>query len=69
MANTASHRNARLTFSATKRRTGRSGIVKDLTSTTVFRGVTPFWCADILRLSALIAIPAVSLLLPRLFFG
>lgn len=43
--------------------------MKDLTSTTVFRGVTPFWCADILRLSALIAIPAVSLLLPRLFYG
>ena len=46
-----------------------SGVVKDVSTTTVFRGVTPFWCADILRLSALIAIPAVSLLLPRLFYG
>ena len=46
-----------------------SGVVKDVSTTTVFRGVTPFWCADILRLAALIAIPGVSLLLPRLFYG
>jgi len=35
----------------------------------VFKGVTPFWCADIGRLALLVAFPALSLALPRLFYG
>ncbi len=46
-----------------------SGVVKDVPTSTVFRGVTPFWCADIVRLALLVALPAVSLFLPRLFYG
>ena len=46
-----------------------SGVVKDVSTGTVFRGVTPFWCADIVRLGILVAAPAIPLLLPRLFYG
>ncbi len=33
---------------------------------TVFRGVTPFWCVDIVRLLLLVFLPAISLYLPSL---
>ncbi len=33
---------------------------------TVFRGVTPFFVADVIRLAILIAFPAISLWLPSL---
>ena len=46
-----------------------SGVLKDVTTSTVFKGVTPFWCADIGRLALLVAFPALSLALPRLFYG
>jgi TRAP-type C4-dicarboxylate transport system permease large subunit len=45
-----------------------SGVVKDVSTGTIFKGVTPFWCADILRLAVIVAIPAISLYLPRLFY-
>lgn len=38
-------------------------VLRDVPITTIFRGVMPFLLADIVRLSALIAIPAISLLL------
>ena len=44
-----------------------SGVVKDVSTGTVFKGVTPFWCADIVRLAVLVAIPTISLFMPRLF--
>jgi hypothetical protein len=34
-----------------------------------FKGVTPFCCADNIRLSGLSTIPTISLLLPRMFYG
>jgi len=46
-----------------------AGMLPDVKTGTVFRGVTPFWCADILRLALLVAIPALSLFLPQLFYG
>ena len=46
-----------------------SGVLKDVKTGTVFKGVTPFWCADIGRLALLVAFPALSLALPRLFYG
>jgi tripartite ATP-independent transporter DctM subunit len=44
------------------------GVLPDVSTSTVFRGVTPFWCADIVRLAILVALPSVSLVLPSLFF-
>lgn len=43
-------------------------VVKDVSTATIFRGVTPFWIADILRLAALLIFPALSLFLPSLLF-
>ena len=40
------------------------GVIGDVTTATIFRGVTPFWIADILRLALLIAVPAIALFLP-----
>jgi TRAP-type C4-dicarboxylate transport system permease large subunit len=33
---------------------------------TIFKGVTPFWFMDILRLPLLIAVPGISIILPSL---
>ncbi len=46
-----------------------SGVLKDVKTTTIFKGVTPFWCADIIRLMILLFIPWISLYLPRLFYS
>lgn len=40
------------------------GVVGDVKTATVFKGVTPFWIMDILRLLLLLAIPALVLYLP-----
>jgi len=40
------------------------GVVGNVTTGTIFRGVTPFWLADILRLALLILVPAIALYLP-----
>lgn len=43
-----------------------AGVVPDVSTRTIFRGVTPFWIADIGRLLLLVFVPALSLYLPRL---
>ncbi|NKB76450.1 MAG: TRAP transporter large permease subunit [Gammaproteobacteria bacterium] len=40
------------------------GVLKDVSLGTIFRGVTPFWIADILRLLLLLFIPTLTLWLP-----
>jgi len=42
------------------------GVLGDVPTGTIFRGVTPFWVADLFRLALLVAIPALSLWLPQL---
>ena len=46
-----------------------AGAIPGLGSAAIFRGVTPFWIADILRLALIVAVPAVALALPRLLYG
>ncbi|WP_299881853.1 TRAP transporter large permease [uncultured Sulfitobacter sp.] len=41
------------------------GVVGDVSTGTIFRGVTPFWLMDILRLLLLLAFPALVLFLPN----
>ncbi len=41
------------------------GVVGDVSTATIFRGVTPFWIADIIRLALLLAVPILSLYLPN----
>jgi len=42
------------------------GVLKDVSIQTIFKGVTPFWCADIVRLVILALIPSIALLLPSM---
>lgn len=46
-----------------------SGVLKDVKTGTIFRGVTPFWFADIFRLLLILLIPAISLALPTWLYG
>jgi TRAP-type C4-dicarboxylate transport system permease large subunit len=41
-------------------------LIPQVSTGTVFRGVTPFFVADVVRLAILIAFPAISLWLPGL---
>jgi tripartite ATP-independent transporter DctM subunit len=41
-------------------------VLPDVRTTTIFKGVTPFWIADIFRLALLVFVPAIALYLPSL---
>ena len=45
-----------------------SSVLPGTKTSTIFRGVTPFWCADIVRLLILVLFPALSLALPALLY-
>ncbi|TNF65263.1 MAG: TRAP transporter large permease [Rhodobacteraceae bacterium] len=42
------------------------GVLPDVKTGTIFRGVTPFWVADLFRLALIVSVPALSLWLPSL---
>ena len=46
-----------------------SGVLKDVSTRTIFKGVTPFWIADIIRLLIITLIPAIALLLPEWLYN
>ena len=41
------------------------GVVGDVTTATIFKGVTPFWIADIFRLALIVLVPWLVLVLPE----
>ena len=41
------------------------GVVGDVSTGTIFRGVTPFWIVDIIRLALLVLLPGLVLFLPN----
>lgn len=41
------------------------GVVGDVTTGTIFKGVTPFWIVDIIRLALLVLVPSLVLFLPN----
>ena len=45
------------------------GVLKDVPVTTIFKGVTPFWVADIFRLILLAGVPSIALFLPSMMMG
>ncbi|GLO62824.1 C4-dicarboxylate ABC transporter permease [Vibrio sp. MACH09] len=45
-----------------------SGLVKDISTGTIFKGILPFWVADMVRLAIVVLFPAVALLLPSLMY-
>ena len=45
-----------------------SAVLPDVKAGTIFRGVTPFWCADILRLLIIVFFVQLTLFLPELLY-
>ncbi len=45
-----------------------SAVLRDVKASTIFKGVTPFWCADIIRLILITLIAPISLILPELLY-
>lgn len=45
-----------------------SAVLRDVNTGTIFRGVTPFWCADIVRLALIVFVAQISLFLPALLY-
>lgn len=45
-----------------------SAVLPDVRTGTIFRGITPFWCADILRLTLITLVSWISLVLPQLLY-
>lgn len=45
------------------------GVVGNVSTGTIFRGVTPFWIADIFRLALIVAVPIIVLYLPNQMGG
>jgi TRAP-type C4-dicarboxylate transport system permease large subunit len=45
-----------------------SAVLKDIKPGTIFKGVTPFWCADIFRLFLIAFVPTIAMLLPSLLY-
>ncbi|MCJ8300010.1 MAG: TRAP transporter large permease subunit, partial [Pseudomonadales bacterium] len=46
-----------------------SAVLKDVSAKTIFKGVTPFWCVDILRLILITLVVEISLFLPQLLYS
>ena len=42
------------------------GVLKDVSVKTIFKGVTPFWMADILRILLIALVPGIALILPSM---
>ena len=45
-----------------------SAVLRDVKTGTIFRGVTPFWCADIVRLGLIVFVAQISMFLPELLY-
>jgi TRAP-type C4-dicarboxylate transport system permease large subunit len=43
-------------------------VLRDIKTGTIFKGVTPFWMADIVRLMLIIFIPSIALILPEVLY-
>lgn len=45
-----------------------SGLVKDINTATIFKGIFPFWVADMVRLALIVLFPAIALMLPNMMY-
>lgn len=45
-----------------------SAVLKDVKAGTIFKGITPFWCADMVRLGLIVVFSSVALFLPELLY-
>lgn len=45
-----------------------SAVLKDVKAGTIFKGITPFWCADMVRLGLILLFSSIALFLPELLY-
>ena len=45
-----------------------SAVLRDVKTGTIFKGVTPFWCADIVRLALIVFVTQIAMFLPELLY-
>ena len=45
-----------------------SAVLRDVKTGTIFKGVTPFWCADIVRLALITLVAPIAMFLPELLY-
>jgi tripartite ATP-independent transporter DctM subunit len=45
-----------------------SAVLDDVKAGTVFKGIVPFWCADMVRLALIVFISSIALFLPELLY-
>ena len=45
------------------------GQLPDVSTATIFKGVTPFWIADIIRILLIVFVPWLSLVVPMAMMG
>ena len=45
-----------------------NAVIRNINPATIFKGVTPFWCADIVRLALITLVPVITLVLPELLY-
>lgn len=45
-----------------------AAVLRDVKASTIFKGVTPFWCADIVRLALVTLFSSIALFLPELLY-
>ncbi|GGK68700.1 TRAP transporter large permease [Amphritea balenae] len=45
-----------------------AAVLRDVKASTIFKGVTPFWCADIIRLALVTLFSSIALFLPELLY-
>ncbi|MCB5160990.1 TRAP transporter large permease [Marinomonas algarum] len=45
-----------------------SAVLKDVKAGTIFKGITPFWCADMIRLALIVVFSSIALFLPELLY-
>ena len=46
-----------------------ASVLPDVKTSTIFKGIMPFFAADMVRLMLLVFVPAISLFLPKLLYG
>jgi tripartite ATP-independent transporter DctM subunit len=46
-----------------------ASVLPDVKTSTIFKGIMPFFAADMVRLTVLVFVPWISLFLPRLLYG
>jgi TRAP-type C4-dicarboxylate transport system permease large subunit len=45
-----------------------SAVLDDVKAGTIFKGIVPFWCADMIRLALILFVSSIALFLPEILY-